>query len=285
MAAMLRHWADRGVLNSYVTQTSIAHLPRERFMRVPVVVPPPLEQRAIAAVISDVNALISAMERLIDKRRYLKQAAMQQLLTGHTRLPGFSGEWAVKRLDEVVDTDPDSLSGDTSPNYSFNYIALEDVDRGVLKSHTKQVFAKSPSRARRKIRLDDVLIATVRPNLQSHLHFRLPGSNWVCSTGFCVVRCHKGVSHPGYIFGQFFERPVTEQIDALLTGSNYPAINSCNVRALEIPLPPYDEQAAIAQVLSDMETELTKLEQRLEKTRTVKQGMMQQLLTGKTRLV
>ena len=75
------------------------------------------------------------------------------------------------------------------------------------------------------------------------------------------------------------------QIEALLTGSNYPAINSGDVGSLQIPMPKYEEQAAIATVLSDMETELSALEARRDKTRALKQGMMQELLTGKTRLV
>ena len=82
-----------------------------------------------------------------------------------------------------------------------------------------------------------------------------------------------------------FGNHVTSQIEALLTGSNYPAFNSADVRALEIPFPDYDEQTAIAEVLSDMDAEIEALEQRLAKTRDLKRGMMQELLTGRTRLV
>jgi type I restriction enzyme, S subunit len=93
MAAMLKHWSDRGLLANYVTQTSIAHLPREKFLEIPMAVPSQSEQRAIAAALSDVDALLAKLDQLIAKKRDLKQAAMQQLLTGKTRLPGFSGEW------------------------------------------------------------------------------------------------------------------------------------------------------------------------------------------------
>ena len=82
-----------------------------------------------------------------------------------------------------------------------------------------------------------------------------------------------------------FTDGVTRQIDALLTGSNYPAINSSDVRSLTIPFPNLDEQTAIADVLSDMDAELAALEARRDKTRDLKQAMMQELLTGKTRLV
>jgi type I restriction enzyme S subunit len=247
--------------------------------------PTKAEQEAIAEALSDADALIESLEQLLAKKRQLKQGAMQELLTGKKRLPGFSGKWEVKRLGDVVDTDPENLGSDTNPDLVFNYIALEDVDRGFLRSHSEQLFANAPSRARRKLRLDDVLVSTVRPNLQSHLLFRREGGNWVCSTGFCVVRCRKGVTHPGYVFFHLFANCVNRQIEALLTGSNYPAINSGDVRALEIPFPAYTEQAAIAAILSDMDAGIAALEAKLAKAHQLKQGMMQELLTGRVRLI
>lgn len=262
------------------------HLLTPVFRRCPVVLPKRVEeQRAIATALSDVDGLLGGLDRLIAKKRDLKQAAMQQLLTGQTRLPGFQGQWEVKRLGDVVDTDPENLGSDTRPDFLFNYIALEDVDRGFLRSHSEQLFATAPSRARRKLRSNDVLVSTVRPNLQSHLLFKGEAGRWVCSTGFCVVRCREGVTHPGYVFFHLFAGCVNRQIDALLTGSNYPAINSGDVRALQIPFPPHPEQTAIAEVLTDMDNELAMLTERREKTRALKQAMMQELLTGRTRLV
>lgn len=285
MVAILQQWVAHGLFANYVTQTSIAHLPREKLIEVPIPRPPADEQRAISAVLSDVDALLAGLERLIVKKRDLKQAAMQQLLSGQTRLPGFQGEWEVRRLGEVVDTDPESLSADTRADFAFNYIALEDVDRGLLRSHSEQILASAPSRARRKLRTNDVLVSTVRPNLQSHLLFAGGAGNWVCSTGFCVVRCREGVTNPAFVFHHLFAGDVNRQIDALLTGSNYPAINSGDVRALTIPCPDFVEQAAIATVLSDMDAEIAVLETRRDKTRALKQAMMQELLTGRTRLV
>ena len=89
MAGLLLHWSDKGLLANYVTQTSIAHLPREKFMRIPMPVPPLPEQRSIATALSDMDELLGGLDRLIAKKRDLKQAAMQQVLTGKTRLPEF----------------------------------------------------------------------------------------------------------------------------------------------------------------------------------------------------
>jgi type I restriction enzyme, S subunit len=266
-------------------KSSVDSVRRDMIARMLVPVPPPAEQQAIAGALSDVNGLIDALGRLIAKKRSLKQAAMQQLLTGHIRLPGFKGKWEMKRLGDVVDTDPENLGASTPRDLFFNYIALEDVDQGTLRSFSEQVLRAAPSRARRKLRDGDVLVSTVRPNLQSHLLFRSMPGVWVCSTGFCVIRCREHVTHPSFICSHFFGHAVTRQIDALLTGSNYPAINSADVRALSILLPSFDEQTAIAQVLSEMDAEIGALESRRDKTRLLKQGMMQELLTGRTRLV
>jgi type I restriction enzyme S subunit len=269
----------------YAAGTKVSGISKTNIAKLFIPLPSPSEQRAIAVPLSDVDGLIFSLEKLIAKKRDLKQAAMQQLLTGQTRLPGFNGEWEVKRLGDVTDVDPENLGSDTRPEYTFNYISLEDVDSGTLNSHSELVFRTAPSRARRKLRKGDVLVSTVRPNLKSHFLFGSNEDHWVCSTGFAVVRCRERISDPGYIFFHMFGGRVSRHIDTLLTGSNYPAINSGDVRALEIPFPEYNEQTAIAAVLSDMDGEIAALEQRLAKTRALKQGMMQELLTGRTRLV
>ena len=251
----------------------------------PIACPRLREQEAIAEALSDADALIETLTQLITKKRHLKQAAMQELLTGKKRLPGFIGEWEMKRLEDVADIDPDNLSSATSADYTFNYISLEDVDFGSLRSYSEQVFHSAPSRARRRLRAGDILVSTVRPNLQSHLLFASAEPNWICSTGFSVVRCRTQDAVPGYIFSHIFGHLVTKQIETLLTGSNYPAINGRDVKALEIPMPKLPEQTAIAAILSDMDTEIAALETRLTKTRELKQGMMHNLLTGAIRLI
>ncbi len=266
--------------------TKVKHTSPKKLTEALIPLPPTLaEQEAIAGALSDADALIESLEQLIAKKRQIKHGTMQQLLTGKRRLPGFSGERVTKRLGEVVDADPENLGADTRPDYAFNYISLEDVDCGTLRTYTEQVFRSAPSRARRKLRKDDVIVSTVRPNLLSHLLFTLEGDKWVCSTGFCVVRCRAGVTHPYFVFSHLFADVVKRQIETLLTGSNYPAINSGDVKALQIPHPGYEEQAAIAAILSDMDAEIAAMEAKLVKARQVKQGMMQELLTGKIRLI
>ncbi|MBH1802983.1 restriction endonuclease subunit S [Stenotrophomonas maltophilia] len=242
------------------------------------------EQCAIAEALGDADALIESLSLLLSKKRQIKRGVVEELLSGKKRLPGFNGAWVLETIGSAAEVDPENLQGGTSRDFLFNYIALEDVERGVLLSHSEQRFGSAPSRARRRLRLDDVLVGTVRPNLQSHLLFKEKEGEWVGSTGFSVVRS-TGRLHPGYLFEHLFAATVNRQIDALLTGSSYPAINSRDVRGLEIPLPSFEEQAAIFDVLSSINEEIASLERRLAKACALKQGMMQVLLTGRTRLV
>lgn len=247
-------------------------------------VPPLHEQQAIAAALSNADALIEALESLIAKKRAIKQGAMQELLSGRRRLVGFEGAWEEKSFGEIASIDPENLSSQTIPSFSFNYIALEDVAEGSLCGFSERAFRSAPSRARRKLQCGDVLVATVRPNLKSHLYFTIAEGEWVCSTGFSVLRCHREIAFPGYIFAHLFGDVIARQIDMLISGSNYPAINSRDVAALRISCPPLEEQIAISEVLSEMDSELKALTQHLAKTRQIKQGMMQELLTGRVRL-
>lgn len=251
-----------------------------------LLLPPTLrEQRAIAEALSDADALIEGLERLIAKKRAIKQGAMQGLLSGRRRLPGFSGEWVETALDHLVDCDPESLSGSTPHDFEFNYIALEDVNQGMLRCSTRCTFGTAPSRARRRLRYGDVLFGTVRPNLQSHLWFNEAGTDWVASTGFCVLRAKAGVAHPGFVYQCLFAESITRQIEAQIAGSNYPAVSRRDVAGFRVLAPTYDEQRAIAQVIQDLDDELTAIVARHAKALKLKAGMMQELLTGRVRLV
>ena len=257
------------------------------------------EQKAIAEALSDVDGLIASLEALIEKKRQIKTGAMQQLLTGKVRLPGFGegkgskqtelGEipedWEIVNFSKLAEIDPENLGSNTDSNYAFNYISLEDASRGNLRGFSEQIFQSSPSRARRILKDRDVLFGTVRPNLKSHYLFENHNGNWICSTGFAVLRAKEKIADPGFIFYSLFSRAVEKQIDTLIAGSNYPAVNSRDVNQLIIAKPNFDEQQAISKIIKGFDVEVGALEQRLAKTKALKQGMMQELLTGRTRLI
>ncbi|WP_404360208.1 restriction endonuclease subunit S [Methylotuvimicrobium sp. KM1] len=310
-------------------KTSFVHIKKSDLTSVKLKIPRDLkEQNAVANALSDVDALIQGLEKLIAKKQAIKTATMQQLLTGRTRLPQFAlredgsttnssgtnldaetggpkgegqdglrkgtkqselGEipedWKVVSIAELGQVDPENLGSTTAPDYEFNYVSLEQVERGVLLGTIKTIFRDAPSRARRILKKGDVLVSTVRPNLMSHYFVQHEDHDLVCSTGFSVVRFFEEKLYPGYLYQHLFSSVINNQIEMLISGSNYPAINSGDVRQLKVQIGGVEEQTAIATILSDMDEEIQALQQRLNKTRQIKQGMMQELLTGKTRLL
>ncbi|MBC6477973.1 MAG: restriction endonuclease subunit S [Hormoscilla sp. GM7CHS1pb] len=193
-------------------------------------------------------------------------------------------DWQVNKIGEIANVDPENLTAKTYAEYQFKYISLEDVDRGTLKGYSEQVFSTSPSRARRVLRYGDVLFSTVRPNLKSHLLFNKDDDDWVCSTGFSVLRCQNNLSIAAFLFFHLFSGNINKQIETLIAGSNYPAINSSDVRKLEMAVPEVEEQRAIAQTLSDVDGLIAALDKAIAKKRNIKTATMQELLTGKKRL-
>ena len=273
MMSLLHQWASTGYLANHVTQTSIAHLPKDKFELVPLPVPPAVEQRAIAAVLSDVDELIGSLEALIAKKRAIKQAAMQQLLTGRTRLPGFGGEWETNGYRKSQwsrwDNRPRRCPT-TCPGMDYPHSGKADI---VNRETTRQNLDHLPSK---RCAAGDIII-TVRAPV---------GSVARASSDACLGRGVCGLKP--LVDGQFlyFALVLAEaRWEDVEQGSTFSAANSHQVAGFAIPVPvDRPEQRAIATVLSDMDAEIAALERRLDKTRAIKQGMMQQLLTGAIRL-
>jgi len=242
------------------------------------------EQRAIATALSDIDALLAALDRLIAKQRDLKQAAMQQLLTGHTRLPGFKGEWVVKRLGELAEmgsggTPPSSISGYYDGD--IPWVSIADMTKGgkvILSTDrnlTREGFTNSAAQM--------FPIGTVLYAMYASL-----GECSIAGIALCSSQAILGIRPKEKLSGDYLYyfltalKPTVKTLGQQGTQAN---LNKGMVQDLRLSLPPLPEQTAIAEVLSDMDTELAALEQRRDKTRALKQGMMQELLTGRTRLI
>ena len=274
MMSLLQLWASTGYLLNHVTQTSIAHLPKEKLEIVPLPFLTVAEQRAMVAVLSDVDKLIGSLEALIAKKRAIKQAAMQQLLTGRTRLPGFGGEWETRQLREVAVV----TMGQSPPSASYNVVGdglplIQGKADIVGRNTIERIWTTSPSK--RCARGDIVL--TVRAPV---------GSVARASTDACLGRGVCGLSP--LADGRFLYYALTQSEagwEDVEQGSTFSAANSAHVSGFSVAVPADRlEQQAIAAVLTDMDAEIAALERRLDKTRAIKQGVMQQLLTGTIRL-
>jgi len=252
-----------------------------------LVVPrPPLpEQRAIAWALSDVDALIGALDQVIAKKRDLKQAAMQQLLTGQRRLPGFHRGWEVKRLGELAEI----ISGGTpktgEPSYwngSIKWCTPTDItgcSAKYLVDTERAISADGLASCSAQLLPIGSLLLCSRATIGE---VRIAGCEICTNQGFKSLVCMAGVSNE---FLYYKLLTMKSQMIERAIGSTFLEISKKDTAALELSIPEHAEQTAIAEVLSDMDTELAALTQRRGKTRALKQGMMQELLTGRTRLV
>jgi len=189
-------------------------------------------------------------------------------------------EWKTKRFEDVCIVDKECLPENTDPSFRFAYISLSDVEKGKILNTVQHIsFDEAPSRARRILHDFDVLMATVRPNLQA---FALLGSaikNMIGSTGFAVLS-EKDNNSTEYIYHYLFTDHATRQINNLVAGSNYPAISSSAVKQLEINIPTsLPEQRKIARILSSVDAVIEKTEAAIAKYKAIKSGMMRDLFT------
>ena len=193
-------------------------------------------------------------------------------------------DWELKKLGKVGEIDKKSLNSNTDKEYEFDYISLSDVDSDQFSIKTsKQKFKNAPSRARRIVKKGDVLLSTVRPNLEGFTIIRDEVKDLIASTGFAVITS-KNELHNEYLFNFLFSNIIKRQFHKLLVGSNYPAINSSDVKNLKIPLPPLQEQKKIADCLSTWDSAIEKQNALINALTDRKKALMQQLLTGKKRL-
>jgi type I restriction enzyme S subunit len=275
----------------FVNRNFIAH--------VSIGVPPPPEQRAVSNALSDVESLLGALAKLITKKRDLKQAAMQQLLTGQTRLTGFHGKWNVKTLGDLFSFSGGfSASRDQLSNEGHCYLHYGDI-HGASKTFvdTRADYQDIPKldiplnkiSSNSMLADGDVVFVDASEDDEGtskhvvvinkdNVPF-IAGLHTIVAKSRTVELAHE---YRRYCFqtsairGQFLFYAVETKVSG---------ISKTNIPKLTLPVPSIPEQTAIATVLTDMDAELAALEQRLVKTRALKQGMMQELLTGRTRLV
>jgi type I restriction enzyme S subunit len=276
-------------------KSSVDSVRMDMIARMLVPLPPTrAEQRAIAAALSDVDALLDGLARLIAKKRAVKQAAMQQLLSGQTRLPGFHDAWEVKRLGDYatflrngVNSRAELLQDGRVRYLHYGEIhASKDVS---LSPDSLPCLPDARAASLDRLRDGDLVFADASEDLagvSKSVEIRGVGSTQVVSGLHTIAaRFDKEVLADGFKGFLQFCPPFVAHLRRLAAGTKVYATNRAHVASVEMPLPTVQEQIAIAAVLFDMGAELAALEARRDKTDYLKQAMMQELLTGKTRLV
>ena len=261
------------------------HMPRADWKvvsEVPLPLPPLAEQRAIAAVLSDVDGLIGSLEALIEKKRAIKRAAMQQLLTGRTRLPGFEGEWGAGRLGDVAQLHRDHVMPSDEDHAGYEVFSLPAYDAGRSPSMEPSAAIQS---GKFRVPRNAVLLSRLNPRIPRVWAPPSVGPNAIASTEFLVLTPRESAVR-AFLFWLCSSPQFCDRMVAAVTGTtgSHQRVNRIDAMNLRIRVPPLPEQRAIANVLTDMDAEIAALERREAKTRAIKQGMMQQLLTGSIRL-
>jgi type I restriction enzyme S subunit len=265
------------------------------------------EQTAIAEALGSADALLGGLDRLIAKKRGLKQAAMQQLLTGQTRLPGFAPpnsqftkttvgvfpeDWKLVQLSDLVDPARGIRYGIVQPGdydpegrYMIRGQDYSEVKGWAQPSEVFRVSAGIEERYRNaRVKTGDLIMTIVGYcGYVEMIPDWLDGANLTQTTARIAVQPEMAVS--AYCKYALLSPIGGNQVAAYLKGAAQPGLNCGDVEQFLLPLPGTPEQTAIAEVLTEMDEELAALEQRREKTRALKQAMMHELLTGKTRLV
>jgi len=257
--------------------------------------PTKAEQEAIAEALSDADALIEALKQLITKKRQLKQGAMQKLLTGKTRLQGFSGEWVETTLLELalgkkeLFDDGDWIESEHITTEGVRLIQTGNIGIGeYTETYVKKYIYESSfvSLRCKEIREGDLLIcrladpagrACVLPNIGE--------PKVVTSVDVTIFRPPSTTANRVFLANLFSSNQWFRAVSDRSGGTTHKRISRGALGRLKIKIPQLSEQTAIASILSDMDTEITALETQLVKTRELKQGMMHNLLTGEIRLI
>ena len=240
------------------------------------------EQRAIATALSDVDALLDAQDKLIAKKRDIKQAAMQELFRPKEG-------WRIEKLEkiaDVIDPHPSHRAPPEVPN-GIAFVGIGDLseDGEIIGSKLRTVASSVFEEHQIRYNLDEGLIGLGRvASIGKVVKLKDVGVKFAVSPTLGVIRGTK--VRREYLLHALKSRYVTDQFSRIMSGSTRSSVGMVVLRRLDIPLPNLDaEQSSIATILSDMDVEIAALEKERDKTRAIKQGMMQELLTGRIRLV
>ena len=293
---LLHHVFQSGIFKKQINEhlgATINQITNKSLNSFKVPLPPTNEERTkIAKALSDVDALLATLDQVIVKKRDLKQAAMQQLLTGKTRLPGFSGDWQKKTLGELGST-YGGLTGKTKSDFGAGagkYITFMNVMTNVVIDCASFEQVKvSATETQNRVLVGDLLFngSSETPEEVAFCSLMAEDVPDLYLNSFCFgFRLFDDQNVDGLFLTYYIRaNPGREIMKSLAQGSTRYNLSKTALREASVLLPLKDEQVAIAEVLSGMDAELIALEARRYKTRDIKQAMMQELLTGKTRLI
>lgn len=274
-------------LNRLVAGSTINHLYQKDFVKFCFPLPNSEEQVAIAAALSDVDSLISVLTKKIEKKKTIRQGLVQQLLTGKKRLPGFCGDWVKKKVSSVSDIlrggSPRPIENYIVKSGGVNWIKIGDVDSSAKYIfRTNEQIIESGIQYSRFVHSGDLLLS----NSMSFGRPYILKTEGCIHDGWLVIQNYDKYFDKEFLYYLLGSDEVLKQYKSLAAGSSVLNLNKDIVGKVVLYFPPsISEQTAIANILSDCDSEIAALEEKRDKYKEIKQGMMQQLLTGKIRLI
>jgi type I restriction enzyme, S subunit len=269
------------------------------FRDLQVLLPPRAEQEAIADALNDADTLIESLEQLLAKKRKIKQGAMQELLTGERRLPGFSGEWVTKTLEDLFRFSG-GFSASRAQLSSEGYCYLHYGDIHTSEKSFVDVCSEFQDIPKLNLPLNRISFASLladgdvvfvdasedEEGTSKHVAvINTDGIPFISGLHTIVAKSRNSELDHQYRRYCFQTSAVKLQFRFFAAGTKVSGISKSNIAKITLPVPSVPEQKAMAAIFSNMDAEIGALEAKLAKARQIKQGMMQELLTGRIRLV
>jgi type I restriction enzyme, S subunit len=295
-----RYLLSHAGLNQILADTSMTGVPmisQKQIGSFLVPLPPTAaEQEAIAEALGDADVLIKSLEQLLAKKRHLKQGAMQELLTGRKRLPGFSDDWEERTLFDLAGRNKDLFDdGDwiesehITDDKGIRLVQTGNIGVGTFieRDDKKYIFETSFVSLRcKEIKQGDLLICRLaEPAGRACVLPNIGEAKIITSVDVTIFRPPVSVANRVFLANLFSTNQWFRAVSDRSGGTTHKRISRRALGLLRITVPSVEEQTAIAAILSEMDAEIAALEAKLSKARHLKQGMMQQLLTGRIRLV
>jgi len=292
-AGFVLYWllANKQKLHRLVTESThgTKRLPTEVLFSQEVRLPSFSEQCAISEAMTDVDMLLEQVHALIAKKRSLKEAAMQQLLTGRQRLPGFRQQWSTRMVAQIAEVKTGPFGSTLHErDYVENGTPIITVEHlgefGVTRQNLPMVSASDLLRLRAySLRAGDIVFSRVG-SVDRNALIREAEDGWLFSGRLLRVRPNRRLVDPAYLSYQFHGHKFKCAVATVAVGQTMASLNTAILNNLPVEVPPLAEQSAIATILGQIDSEICALEARLHKAVALKQAMMQQLLTGRIRL-
>jgi type I restriction enzyme S subunit len=251
------------------------------------------EQKIITSVLSKIQQAIEQQNKIIQTTKELKKSLMHKLFTEglhdeeqkETEIGLIPKSWQVELIGNVVEktkqTDPRRKT-----NFTFKYIDVSGISNEYFRITEHKIYNNSnaPSRARKLVEANDVIFATVRPTLKRIAYIDESYDGEICSTAFCILRSKKDILLSKYLYYCVQKDEFIEGLARLQRGASYPAVTDNDIKRQKIPLPSYEEQKEIANVLSNIDKKIQQAEARKQSLQALFKTMLNQLMTGRIRV-